>query len=113
MVTLIDKIAQSMAYEVKVNSISSSKGNSFDSVYRFERHILFPKLLAQNCPDYELSNCMYNADGDKEGTLRRFLCNNIGEATNVYSIEASMYGFATDDKENPIRPYTEEDCEAF
>ena len=56
---------------------------------------------------------MYNADGDKEGTLRRFLCNNIGEATNVYSIEASMYGFATDDKENPIRPYTEEDCEAF
>ena len=53
---------------------------------------------------------MYNADGEKEGTLRRFLCNEIGEATNVYSIEASMYGFATDDKENPVRPYTEEDC---
>ena len=89
----------------------SHQGNSFGSVYRFERHILFPKLLAQNCPDYELSNCMYNADGEKEGTLRRFLCNEIGEATNVYSIEASMYGFATDDKENPVRPYTEEDCE--
>jgi hypothetical protein len=47
------------------------QGNSFDSVYRFERHIVFPKLLANNCPDFEQSNAMYNADGDKDGTLRR------------------------------------------
>ncbi len=47
------------------------QGNSFDSVYRFERHIVFPKLLAQNCPDFEQANAMYNADGDKDGTLRR------------------------------------------
>ena len=84
-------------------------------MYRFERHILFPKLLAQNCPDYELSNCMYNADCEKEGTLRRFLCSEIGnegsDATNVYSVEVSMHGFATDDKDSPVRPYTEEDCE--
>ncbi len=40
----------------------------------------------------------------------RFLCNQIGESTNVYSVEVSMFGFVTDDQTNPIRPYTEEDC---
>ena len=28
------------------------RGNSYDSVYRFERHMVLPKILAQNCPDY-------------------------------------------------------------
>eukprot|EP00095_Tigriopus_kingsejongensis_P009965 maker-scaffold17_size721972-snap-gene-2.11 protein:Tk09965 transcript:maker-scaffold17_size721972-snap-gene-2.11-mRNA-1 annotation:"cytosolic carboxypeptidase 6" len=27
-------------------------GNSYDDVYRFERHIVFPKILSQNCPDF-------------------------------------------------------------
>ena len=48
------------------------QGNSFDSVYRFERHIVFPKMLALNCPDFEAENAMYNADVEKEGTCRRY-----------------------------------------
>ena len=47
------------------------QGNAYDSVYRFERHIVFPKLLAHNCPDFELGNVMYNADVEKAGTSRR------------------------------------------
>ena len=27
-------------------------GNSYDDVYRYERHIVFPKILAQNCEDF-------------------------------------------------------------
>ena len=30
------------------------RGNSYDSVYRFERHMVLPKILAQNCPDYRV-----------------------------------------------------------
>ena len=49
------------------------QGNSYDSVYRNERHSVFPKMLAQNCPDFILNNTMYNADPDKEGTARRYV----------------------------------------
>jgi hypothetical protein len=38
------------------------------------------------------------------------MCNEIGDSTNIYSIEISMYGFVTEDPK-VIRPYTEEDCE--
>jgi hypothetical protein len=41
-------------------------------VYRNERHTVFPKLLAQNCPDFNLVQTMYNADPEKEGTARRY-----------------------------------------
>ena len=47
------------------------QGNSYDSVYRYERHIVFPKMLAQNCPDFSQAQTFYNADLEKEGTARR------------------------------------------
>lgn len=50
------------------------QGNAFDDVYRYERHLVFPKLLAQNCLDFESDHCMYNSDCDKEGTCRRWVC---------------------------------------
>jgi hypothetical protein len=50
---------------------SGAQGNSYDSVYRNERHSVFPKMLAQNCPDFNLTQTMYNADPEKEGTARR------------------------------------------
>jgi len=40
---------------------------------RFERHILFPKLLANNAEDYNGSNTMYNRDPSKCGTARRLV----------------------------------------
>jgi len=47
------------------------QGNSYDSVYRNERHSVFPKMMAQNCPDFVLNHTMYNADPEKDGTARR------------------------------------------
>lgn len=47
------------------------QGNAYDSVYRYERHIVFPKLLSQNCPDFAQNQTIYNADLEKEGTTRR------------------------------------------
>jgi len=38
---------------------------------RFERHILFPKLLAHNAEDYNPSHTMYNRDPNKAATARR------------------------------------------
>ena len=71
-------------------------------------------MLAQNCPDFSQSQTYYNADLEKEGTARRNLCLEIGEKTNVYSLEVSMYGWVekTQDISIPdiIHPYTEEDC---
>ena len=59
-------------------------GNAYDSVFRNERHIVFPKMLAQNCRDFSSQNTMYNKDGDKAGTARRHLSAVIeSETTNV------------------------------
>ena len=49
-------------------------GNSYDDVYRYERHLVFPKILAQNCPDFSTENTIYNNNPQKEGTARRFFC---------------------------------------
>ena len=46
-------------------------GNSYDSVYRYERHVVFPKMMTQNCKDFSKENTIYNADEEKEGTCRR------------------------------------------
>lgn len=47
----------------------------------------------------------------------RNLCLEIGEKTNVYSVEVSMHGFevsfADPAVENKIIPYSEEDCKFF
>ncbi|XP_023345018.1 cytosolic carboxypeptidase 6 [Eurytemora carolleeae] len=87
-------------------------GNAFDSVFRNERHIVFPKMMAQNCKDFSHENTMYNKDPDKQGTARRHLAETIeSQDTNVYSVEVSMYGYKPDPKSNEIIPYTEENCE--
>ena len=39
-------------------------------VTRNERHIVFPKMLLQNCRDFCPTNTMYNKDPDKAGTAR-------------------------------------------
>eukprot|EP00095_Tigriopus_kingsejongensis_P006800 snap_masked-scaffold1064_size65302-processed-gene-0.3 protein:Tk06800 transcript:snap_masked-scaffold1064_size65302-processed-gene-0.3-mRNA-1 annotation:"cytosolic carboxypeptidase 6" len=83
------------------------QGNASDSVYRFERHIVLPKLIAQNCPDFEQANVMFNDDPDKAGTSRRFFWTTIGGETNVYSLEVSQHGFNLED--GTIQSYSEED----
>ena len=89
-------------------------GNAYDSVFRNERHIVFPKMLAQNCKDFSQENTMYNKDADKAGTARCGLAGLIqGENTNIYSLEVSMFGYRPDRKSDKIVTYTEENCETF
>ena len=81
-------------------------------IARNERHIVFPKMLSQNCKDYSQENTMYNKDPDKAGTARMFLSKMIeNENTNVYSLEVSMYGYKPDKKADKVIAYTEENCE--
>ena len=43
--------------------------------------------------------------------IRRFLSDDIdNQATNVYSLEVSMFGYKPDKKSDKIQPYTEENC---
>ena len=63
------------------------RGNSYDSIYRFERHMVLPKILAQNCPDYSLDNTFYDCDESKEGTSRRHLHAALSENVDAYSFE--------------------------
>lgn len=76
-------------------------------MYRFERHIVFPKIMAQNCPDFSLENSIYNNDARKSGTARRFFCDHLTPEVNTYTLEASIYGY--EDKESgDVEPYSEE-----
>ncbi|CAD6204805.1 GSCOCG00002990001-RA-CDS [Cotesia congregata] len=87
-------------------------GNTYDDVYRYERHIVLPKLLAQHTEDYNPDNTMYNQDPHKAGTARRFLCSILSEHVNCYTIQVSMYGYYR--KGSPeLLPYTEESSYIF
>ncbi|OXA52511.1 Cytosolic carboxypeptidase 6 [Folsomia candida] len=82
-------------------------GNAYDDVYRFERHILFPKLLAHNAEDYNPSHTMYNRDPNKAGTARRHLCEILRNTVNVYTMEVSYFGY-TQALSNAIITYNED-----
>ncbi|XP_042229939.1 uncharacterized protein LOC121871568 [Homarus americanus] len=81
-------------------------GNSYDDVYRHERHIVFPKMLSHACEDYNHYNTIYNKDPAKANTARRWLCNNLKDSANVYSINTSIYGYRN--HRGQVVPYTEE-----
>ena len=82
-------------------------GNSYDDVYRYERHIVFPKILAQNCEDFNTTNTIYNADIKKSGSVRRHMTSYLSHEVNTYTLEVSLLGY--EDKERrQIIPYTDE-----
>lgn len=84
-------------------------GNSYEDVYRYERHLVFPKLLSSNALDFSADNMMFNADERKSGTARRFCCEKLSDTVNAYTLQVSMYGYKT--KGNDIiMQYSEEDC---
>ncbi|XP_044014103.1 cytosolic carboxypeptidase 6 [Aphidius gifuensis] len=83
-------------------------GNTYDDVYRYERHIVLPKLLAQHAEDYDAGNTMYNQDPHKSGTARRYLCSILNEQVNCYTIQVSMYGYYKKSTPGILFPYTEE-----
>ncbi|CAL4064990.1 unnamed protein product, partial [Meganyctiphanes norvegica] len=81
-------------------------GNSYDDVYRHERHIVFPKMMSHACPDYCADNTIYNKDPAKAQSARRWLCENLKDNSNVYSIHTSIYGYKNG--HGRIIPYTED-----
>ncbi|KAJ8977327.1 hypothetical protein NQ317_018609 [Molorchus minor] len=82
-------------------------GSTYDDVYRYERHILFPKLLATTSEDYIPENTMFNSDNSKIGTARRHLCSLLSNRVNCYTFEVSIFGYKLKGSEVTI-PYTEE-----
>lgn len=48
-------------------------GIKFDDVYRMEKHVLFPKLLARIADDFYPENCIYSSEPLRTGTLRRWV----------------------------------------
>jgi hypothetical protein len=81
----------------------------FISSYRYERHLVFPKLFASRCADFQNDNMIFNADDRKQGTARRYLCNRLSENVNVYTLQVSMNGYFIKGT-NIATPYTEADC---
>lgn len=68
-------------------------GNTYEDVYRYERHLVFPKLLSTNADDYVQEHMMFNADDRKSGSSRRFCCERLSDTINSYTLEVSMCGY--------------------
>ncbi|XP_056645865.1 cytosolic carboxypeptidase 6 [Diorhabda sublineata] len=113
MLMRIDKNKEfQLDFVIDIHAHSSLKGcfmygNSYEDVYRYERHILFPKLLANTSDDYVPENTMFNSDINKIGTARRYLCSILSDRVNCYTFEVSIYGYKLKTSDNVI-PYTED-----
>ncbi|CAH1378101.1 hypothetical protein MTP99_019477 [Tenebrio molitor] len=99
-------------FVIDIHAHSSLKGcfiygNTYEDVYRYERHILFPKLLATTADDYLSENAMFNADPKKVGTARRYLCQLLSDRVNCYTFEVSFFGYKLKGSDVTI-PYTED-----
>ncbi|KAH8247677.1 hypothetical protein KR038_007953 [Drosophila bunnanda] len=85
-------------------------GNTYEDVYRYERHLVFPRLFASNAPDYVADHTMFNADERKAGSIRRFSCERLSDTVNAYTLEVSMAGHYLKDGKT-ISLYNEDGCE--
>lgn len=85
-------------------------GNAYEDVYRYERHLVFPKLLSANAEDWVQEHMMFNADDRKAGSCRRFCCDRLNDSVNSYSLEISMYGSYLKGT-STVAPYSEDGCE--
>ncbi|XP_068620865.1 cytosolic carboxypeptidase 6-like [Battus philenor] len=80
------------------------RGNSYDDVYRFERHAVLPKFLAMRMEAWQTSNCLYNAESTLAGTARRALPT---AGVDAYTLTVSMGGRRIN-PEGPYIHYTED-----
>ncbi|GBP05939.1 hypothetical protein EVAR_3218_1 [Eumeta japonica] len=82
------------------------RGNSYDDVYRFERHAVLPKFLGARIEAWKQENCLYNADANATGSARRSLpTGNI----DAYTLLASLGGRRLQPR-GPYIHYTEDAC---
>lgn len=84
-------------------------GSTYEDVYRFERHLVFPRLFAGNAYDYIPINTTFNADERKSGTARRFCCERLSDTVNAYSLEISTAGYTLKDNKTKTT-YLEDGC---
>lgn len=82
-------------------------GNAYEDVYRYERHLVFPKLLSANAEDWVQEHMSFNADERKAGSCRRFCCERLNDAVNTYSLEVSMFGCYVKGS-STVAPYSED-----
>lgn len=87
-------------------------GSTYEDVYRFERHLVFPRLFAANAYDYIHINTTFNADERKSGTARRFCCERLSDTVNSYSLEISTAGYTLKDNKTKTT-YLEDGCKKF
>lgn len=87
-------------------------GNAYEDVYRYERHLVFPKLLSANAEDWVQEHMMFNADDRKSGSCRRFCCERLNDMVNTYSLEVSMFGQYLKGTSTVV-PYSEDGCEYY
>ncbi|XP_050083944.1 cytosolic carboxypeptidase 6 isoform X2 [Anopheles aquasalis] len=82
-------------------------GSTYDNVYRYERHLVFPKLFATKCEDFCQEHMMFNADDRKCGTARRNFVEALSDNVNTYTLEVSMCGYYLNGT-NILTQYTED-----
>ncbi|XP_049535259.1 cytosolic carboxypeptidase 6 [Anopheles darlingi] len=82
-------------------------GSTYDNVYRYERHLVFPKLFATKCEDFCQEHMMFNADDRKSGTARRNFVEALSDNVNTYTLEVSMCGYYLNGT-NILTQYTED-----
>ncbi|CAF4786070.1 unnamed protein product [Pieris macdunnoughi] len=80
------------------------RGNSYDDVYRFERHAVLPKFMAMRVEAWQCESCLYNTDALSLGSARRSLP--MG-AVDAYTLLASMGGRRITPR-GPYLHYTED-----
>ncbi|KAI8428197.1 hypothetical protein MSG28_002432 [Choristoneura fumiferana] len=80
------------------------RGNSYDDVYRFERHAVLPKFLSSRVEAWRAEACLYNADPLAAGAARRALPEG---AIDAYTVLASLGGRRLSPK-GPYIHYTED-----
>ncbi|XP_073993899.1 cytosolic carboxypeptidase 6-like isoform X2 [Rhodnius prolixus] len=83
-------------------------GNTYNDVYRYERHIVFPKLLSQTVLGYEATHSVFNRDVNKSGTARRVLCDTMRDSVNCYSLIVSYFGYNNHSITSNFKYYTED-----
>ncbi|KAJ2953856.1 hypothetical protein O0L34_g1486 [Tuta absoluta] len=82
------------------------RGNSFDDIFRFERHAVLPKFLASRVEAWQPQYCYYNSDSNAAGSARRTLTSGH---TDAYTLLVSMGGRRLSPK-GPYIHYTEDAC---
>ena len=82
-------------------------GNIYDNEERFERQMIFPRLLYANAEDFSMTNTSFNRDALKAGTGRRYLGNALDPRAQCYTLEVSFASYSPAIGQNQL-PYTEE-----